>query len=282
MAGKSTTEYVSREFTVLTGYDCTDLKLKCDGVFQNILATPDDVKAFNSGFSRALTTGARVAVDLHVKRGDGSVVAVRDWLYVTHDARDRLWLYGCMLENTTEVNSRSRAENFEEIADYCAAGFETVSRVSALLNAAGGGKKPALSDLAEIFAREAGASVAVYRISEEKARAEAVCWKNADGQNDVVPDELEIAGIAKMIEACRSAGFMIMPNEIVLKSALSVDLAGSVFLRDARQMVTLALTRGDGRPGTFLVIKNPQPWIMHHQIPKTLADMLLAVGDRFE
>ncbi|MBQ8707440.1 MAG: PAS domain-containing protein [Succinivibrionaceae bacterium] len=281
MAGKSTTEYVSREFTVLTGYDCTDLKLKFDGVFQNILATADDVKAFNSGFSRALTTGARVAVDLNVKRGDGSVVAVRDWLYVTHDARDRLWLYGCMLENTTEVNNRSRAENFEEIADYCAAGFETISRVSALLNAQGDGKKPALADLAEVLARDTGASVAVYRISDEKASAEAVCWKTAEGEKDVKPDELEIAGISRMLDACRNAGFMIAPNEIVLKSALSVDLAGTAFLRDARQLVALALVRGDACAETFLVIKNPQPWIMHHQIPKTLADMLLAVGGRF-
>ncbi len=289
MAGKSTTEYVSREFTLLTGYDCTDLKINFDGVFQSILAGPDDVKAFNSGFSRALTTGKRIPVDFSIRRSDGSTVAVRDWLFVTHDRQDRLWLYGSMIENTEEKIVQSRAESLDEMVQYYARGLALTGKIAGLITSGSWRKKAGdrsedrkccFAAATDLVAKETGSSVIHYAMSRDGSEAECVYAKLTEDCAEP-PVNLPKENIKKCLEMMKTSGGAIIPSPLVLKSLVGPELASCSIFKNAGTILMIPLEIGDDLPIQFMILRDPEPWILHHEIPGTVADNLRALMSVF-
>ncbi len=280
MAGKSVTEYVNREFTVLTGYDAIDLKVNFDGTFQSILATPEDVKIFNTGFSRALTMGKRIAVDFNIRKSDGSIIAVRDWLYVTHDKSDRLWLYGSMIENTDEKNTKSRADNFEEIIQYYSQGLNLLSSLSTLADQNRLAKrKKDFSPFIDLLATHSQASVIHYGISGGEAVPLYSNFRNSDDNCDA-PVNLLLPHIQKCLNAMKNSRAFIVPNNLVLKAAIDAGLHDTSIFKDVNQMLMIPVAYDKDEIKEFLVIRNPNLWILHHLIPKVVADSLCAFRSR--
>ncbi len=275
MAGKSITEYVNREFTVLTGYDATDLKINFDGVFQSILATPEDVKIFNTGFSRALTTGKRVAVDFSVKRNDGTVVAVRDWLYVTHDKQDRLWLYGSMIENTDEKNTEKKVENLQEIVQYYTEGFDFIQKLSEFAVDANGKKQqPKFSEVVDLIAKETDSTVIEYSISEDGKMANPEYSYFSEKDNCETPIILSCSDVQKCIDSMKNHNCLIIPNKIIMKSFLSNELLEKNVFKNVETVLFLPFEYDGVMLKKFLLIRNPKSWLIHHKIPQCLSENL--------
>jgi PAS domain-containing protein len=283
MAGKSTTEYVNREFTILTGYDCTDLKINFDGVFQSILATPEDVKIFNTGFSRALTTGKRVAVDFSLKRSDGSIVSVRDWLYVTHDKQDRLWLYGSMIENTDEKNTEKKAENLQEIVQYYSEGLDFIQKISCFaFDSAYGSSSMKFSEIVDLISVESDSTVVAYVISEDGKTASPEYSRFSENDRCETPIILTCSEIQKCLDSMKNQHCLIIPNRIIMKSVLSPDLFEKNVFKNVDTVLFLPYEYKDGHPAKFLLVRNPESWLIHHKIPQCVSENLSVLHKIFK
>lgn len=278
MAGKSTTEYVNRNFTLITGYDCIDLQEKFGGVLQSILATPEDVKNFNSAASRALTSGERVMVDLKVQHSDGSIIMVRDWLNVVHDKRDRLWLYGAMIEYTDEKRAQSKVELYGRFLDYYRQSNSAILKLIDYIYSKNPEKASSedisVQNLTDFLSQLTDSSVILFQMDDEKKLTKAAnyCIKENDPVGE--PICLRYEAMKANFEEIGTMDCTVIPNPVVIKSYMKPEFYSQTISPDLIQFIVMPVEYRNNRLYRFYLFRNPPEWLMFESIPKTISETI--------
>lgn len=279
MAGASRIEQVNREFTLLTGYDAVDLReLPSGGTLQGIMAGPEDVAAFNQGFSKALTSGQRVMVEFKIKRKSGRVVSVKDWLYVSHDDRDRLWLYGSMIENSDEKRAVAKAAQLEAKAENH---IECASLITELANSikVGRGDQIKIYKALETLSSRTGASVVVYGLNEQEDAINVEI--NIDGRNAPKEPFGEIR--TDMFEKWEFTGanlaVRVYSTPMLLKPYLKSEIYNRFVDIGIERLVLIPLCESqDTEPRRWIYMFNPDAWFIEEGTARQVAAVLSLIN----
>lgn len=274
LVGKNSTGYISPNFTKITGYDLIELQEKFDGVFQRLLATPEDVSAYNSAYSRALTTGEKVEVDLRMKHKDGSIIMVRDWLSVVHDKIDRLWLYGAMIEYTDEKKTQNRASLYQSIADYHKKSDETIQKLCEYACPKSGGEPISVQELTDYLSELTGCSTILFVMNDEKSQTEAECSCILKDDPAGPPVSLRYEAMRQHYGEAGEMGCRVVASPMILKSFMKQEFFSQALNPELKQCVIMPVSYQNGRLHYFFQLRNPPEWVMHDTIPRAICQAL--------
>ncbi len=274
IGGKNSIESVSRNFTLITGYDLVDLQERFGGVIQRILATPEDVNAFNSALSKALISGERVKVDMRVKHNDGSIIMVRDWLYVVHGKSDKLWLYGAMLEYTDEKKAESRANMYQTLLDFHKKSDEVIQKIGEYVCPKIDDETISLQSFTKNLSDLTSCSVILFEMNDEKKITESVCSHILP--NDLVgePISLRYEALQDHVNRIGDISCRVVPNPIILQSFMKPEFFAKTISPELKQFVIMPVDYKNNRLHRFFIFRNPDKWLMHDSIPRAVYQMV--------
>ena len=274
ITGKNSIHYVSPYFKVLTGYDINDIRIRFGENIKGMIADQESSSKFDSAFSRALTSNCPVDVDFRIKTAGGDIINVRDWLYITHDQNDKLWLYGYMQDITNEKKLQKKADSTVDVA------LNTNSLCSFIhnVNNALSENQPAAKKR-ETICRElhnlTGGTVHIYHVNNSNLTAKIEC---STGDNPAKKSNMVDARVLEeffdhsvsSITNCR-----LFSNVVILKNMLIDSTFQKLVSRSVESLIVMPFQiNHEGQISRMAILENPAKWLFQEQFAKTINSFL--------
>ena len=113
----------------------------------------------------------------------------------------------------------------------------------------------------DLVAKETGSSVIHYAMSRDGSEAECVYAKLTEDCAEP-PVNLPKENIKKCLEMMKASGSAIIPSPLVLKSLVGPELASCSVFKNAGTILMIPLEIGDDLPIQFMILRDPEPWIL--------------------
>lgn len=275
ITGKNTVYYVSSLFKELTGYDLNDLIVKFGGNIKGMITDADSVKDFDAAFSRALTQRKPVAVDFKLKTASGDLINVRDWLYITHDQNDKLWLYGYLQDITSEKKLESKAEDHSNLSSNMNALCSFMQEVNAIVTNPKEQDETKREKIITSLSKLAGGTVIVYFANHDRLTAtiEYSLGENPLSNNTKIDLRLIEQYFDK--DLLEDQNCKIFSNTIILKGKITESEYKLLEQRNSKRIILIPVAINKlNRTNRVVILENSDKWIFQEQVARAISAIL--------